>query len=166
MTLFDIDNSIRNFIENMFTAVDEETGELLDFDPAQLEVLKEQRESKLEAIACFIKELDAEAAALKAEADKLTKRKAVAENKAARLRNVLAESMIANGDDKFKTSKCAVSFRSSKQVIIDDLDKLDAKFVKVDITKKPDKKAIKEALENGSGVPAAHIETVKNIQVK
>lgn len=166
MTLFDIDNSIRNLIETMFTAVDEETGELLDFDPEQLETLKEQRESKLEAIACFIKETDAEAAALKSEMDKLAKRKKVAENKATRLRRILAESLIANNEDKFKTAKCAVSFRTSKQVIIDDLDGLNDEFVNVETTRKPDKKLIKEAIEKGADVPAAHIETVKNIQIK
>ncbi len=43
MTLYEIDYQIRQFLDNMMDAVDEETGAVLDIDPSKLEELNEAR---------------------------------------------------------------------------------------------------------------------------
>ena len=58
MTIFDIDEAILNL-------VDEETGEVVDIEA--LEALEMERDKKVSNIACWIKQLDAEAEAIKAE---------------------------------------------------------------------------------------------------
>ena len=61
MTLYEIDNAILG-------CVDDETGEVIDFD--KLDKLTMQREQKLEGAALAVKNLTAEAEAIKAEEKK------------------------------------------------------------------------------------------------
>ena len=70
--LYDIDAAI-------LACVDQETGEI--FDPAQLDALQMERAQKLEGVALWVKDLKAEAEAVKAEADKLNARKKAIDNK-------------------------------------------------------------------------------------
>lgn len=166
MTLYEIDNEIRAFLDKMLDAVDEETGEIIDIDPAELEQLNEAREQKIENIALYIKNLEADAKAIKEEEKNLKERRERAEKKADRLRDLLAMSMTNAGETKFNTARCAVSFRASKSVVITDLDLIDEAYVKKTIDIKPDKTAIKKAIEAGEDIEGAHIEEKQNIQVK
>ena len=70
--LYEIDAAI-------LAAVDQETGEILDTE--KLDALQMERERKLEGVALWIKDLKAEATAVKEEADKLTARKKALDNK-------------------------------------------------------------------------------------
>ena len=58
MTIYEIDQAIME-------CVDLETGEIIDTE--QLDKLQMERDAKLENVACWIKDLKAEAEALKAE---------------------------------------------------------------------------------------------------
>ena len=73
MTIYEIDQAIME-------CVDIETGEIIDTE--QLDKLQMERNTKLENVACWIKDLKAEAEALKAEKQALAERQRVAENKA------------------------------------------------------------------------------------
>ena len=71
MNLFEIDEAI----EKAFAlAVDPETGEVDEERMVLLEALHMERDKKIENIACLIKNLKADAAALKAEKDAFAKR--------------------------------------------------------------------------------------------
>ena len=108
MSLYEIDQSI-------LALVDPETGEILD--DAALEQLQMERESKLENIACWIKNLTAESAAIQQEELNLAERRKVIERKTERLKKYLAEAL--NGE-KFQTAKCSVTFRKVSKVEITD----------------------------------------------
>lgn len=158
MNIYEIDQSITALI-------DPETGEIKDFDVfAELQM---EREAKIENMALWIKNLVAEAGAIKAEKDALYEREKTAKNKAERLKNYL--SKILNGE-KYSTPRVAISFRKSESV---DVDEGFAQWAKTNADhllkyKEPeaDKAAIKEAIKNGASVEFARLEQKTNIQIK
>ena len=150
MKLYEIDDAI-------LECIDLETGEIIDAE--QLDKLQMEREKKLENVACWIKDLKAEAEALKNEKQALAERQKVAENKAESLKKWLAYAL--NGQ-AFKTIRASVSFRKSQKVEIADIYKLDENYLRY---KEPeaDKTAIKEALKAGKEVAGATL--VENTSV-
>ena len=153
MTIYEIDKAIME-------CVDLETGEIIDTE--QLDKLQMDREKKLENIACWIKDLKAEAEAIKAEKMALAKRQQVAENKAESLKNWLAYAL---DGQKFSTAKCAVSFRNTESVEITP-EGLEALMKEHDelLTYKapePNKTAIKQAIKDGLNV--AGVQLVQNV---
>lgn len=116
MTLYEIDAAIMTAIAH---GIDPETGEITNLD--ELMGLQMDRERKIENIACLVKNLKADVKAMKEEAQALTDRRRVVENKVARLEAVLDEAL---DGQKFQTPRCVVSFRNSKAVEVDDEDAL------------------------------------------
>ena len=150
MTIYEIDNAI-------LECIDMETGEIIDID--KLNKLELERESKIEGVACWIKDLKAEAEALKNEKQALAERQKVAENKMESLKKYLAYALDGKA---FKTTRASVSFRKSQAVEIADIYKLDENYLRY---KEPeaDKTAIKEALKAGKEVAGATL--VENTSV-
>ena len=108
MSLYEIDQSI-------LALVDPETGEILDENAFDL--LQMERETKLENVACWIKNMSAESAAIRQEEINLAERRKVLERKCERLKKYLSEAL--NGE-KFQTAKCAVTYRKVSKVEISD----------------------------------------------
>jgi hypothetical protein len=160
MTIYEIDSQILNLI-------DYETGEIVDIET--FEKLQMEREYKIEQICLWIKDLTAQAKAIKEEINNLDKMQKSAENKAESLKKFLAA--ILNGE-KFKTSKTSVSYRKSDKVnILNERDFIEwAKINNNDlITYKeptPSLSAIKDALKNGKDIPFATLEINQNLQIK
>ena len=150
MKLYEINQAILN-------CIDLETGEIIDTE--QLDKLTMERETKLENVACWIKELKIEAEALKAEKQALAERQKVAENKMESLKKYLAYALDGQA---FKTTRASVTFRKSQAVEIADIYKLDENYLRY---KEPeaDKTAIKEALKAGQTVAGATL--VENTSV-
>lgn len=150
MKLYEIDQAILD-------CIDLETGEIIDTE--QLDKLTMEREAKLENVVCWIKELKAEAEALKAEKIAFAKRQQVAENKMESLKKYLAYALDGQA---FKTVRASVTFRKSQAVEIADIYKLDENYLRY---KEPeaDKTAIKEALKAGQTVAGATL--VENTSV-
>ena len=150
MTIYEINQAIME-------CVDLETGEIIDTE--QLDKLTMERETKLENVACWIKELKVEAEALKAEKQRLAERQKVAENKMESLKNYLAYALDGQA---FKTTRASVTFKKSQAVEIVDIYKLDENYLRY---KEPeaDKTAIKEALKQGKTVAGATL--VENTSV-
>ncbi len=169
MNLYEIESSIYELLENGFNAacVDPETGEIdVGKAAAYLEALQLERGVKIENIAIYIKTLDAEAAAILEEEKRLEARRKAKEKKAERLKEYLKASMLAFGDKKFETPRVALSFRTSKQVIVTDIEKLDKAFVKEKIEYAADKTAIKKAIDGGATVEGAYVEEKQNLNIK
>lgn len=143
-------------------------GEMSDEDLAEnLAAIELAFDEKADAIACAIKNSLAEAEAIKAEADRLTERKRKAEATAERMKAYLSAQMLHAGKTKITTTRNAISHRSSDQTIIDDMSRIPEDYIVTKPPKRgPDKNAIKAAIKGGVTVPGAHVETVKNIQIK
>lgn len=154
-SLYELDKALRTVIEGGLV-FDEETGEVY-FDEENLAELVATRNDKLEACAVVVKELEADAAALKAEAEKLMKRRQAAERKAERLRRYVADSMELFGDEKIETPKASLKFRRSSFVDVHDVSALPREFVRVKTTETADKAAIGKAIKAGQDVEGAEL---------
>ena len=154
MSLWDIDARIEEL-------VDYETGEIADYEA--LEALEMERDTKISNTACFIKQLRAEAEAIKAEKLELGKRQSAKENYADRLEEYLEKYL--NGM-KFEDSRCRISYRKSEQVEVDEtkIDELPAEFVKIE--KKVSTQAIKDALKGGQIIDGCRLVEHQNMQIK
>ena len=160
--LYDIDQEILD-------CVDLETGEILDSE--KLDALQMEREAKLEGVALWVKDLNAEAAAVKEEADKLTARKRALDNKIAALKMWL---LMALDGQKLKTPRCNVYQTHSQKVVIDDEKALidmfmtspfGEKFLRM---KEPeiDKVALKDSMKHGFEFEFAHLEETESVVIK
>lgn len=144
----------------ILACMDEETGEIVDFD--RLNELIMERDTKIEKVALWVKNLDALVASIKAERDALDKRMKSAENRAKSLREWLGNALECKS---FETAKVRVSFRKSESTEIDE-DVLDDRWFKKKITRTPDKTAIKNAIKSGQNVDGAQLVVKQNIQIK
>ena len=155
MTLYEID-------EQILECIDEETGEIIDVE--KLTALNMEREKKISNVACWIKDLKAEAEAIKNEKQNLAKRQAICENKAESLKKWLAYAL--NGE-KFKNSKCNIGYRKSTSVnfgINFDFNTLPEDLKKV--TVEPKKNEIKQAIKDGLQIEGVTLEESNNIIVQ
>ena len=108
MNIYEIDNE-------MFSLIDEETGEIKDYEA--FEELQMQREEKIENVALWYKNLIAESKAIREEEKALAERRKSLENKAENLKNFINRTLQGN---KFATPKVAISYRKSTAVEVDD----------------------------------------------
>lgn len=162
MNLYEIDNAIEQAFSQ---AVDQETGEINEEYMKQLDELEMQRDQKVENIACFIKNLRADAAALKAEKDALQKRQKAAEAKAESLTRYLS-SFLAGA--KFNSPKASVTWRKTSRVEMDpgvSVYDIDTKYIRL---KEPelDKTKAAAALKAGEEIEGLHLEESQSMTVK
>ena len=146
--------------ESLTALIDEETGEILDFEA--FEALSLERETKLENIALWIKNLNADAAMYKAEKQAFEEKQKRAERKAESLKTYL--STFLNGE-KFKTARVDCFFKKSESVNVIDMSQLPSEFLKYS-EPTADKTAIKAAIKEGKEVAGAEILVKNNLQIK
>ena len=169
MTIYDIDARIAalsNAAEDDML-IDEETGELMTVAQA-LDALRMEREEKIENVACWVKNLIAEADAIKEEETNLAKRRKAAETKAANLKAWLIAALTREDGttDSLKTARVAVSVkRNPPRTVVDDA--LIPSIYKVaNTTYLANKELIKRDLLAGGDVPGAHLEYGKSVIIK
>ena len=167
--LYELDQTIYELLENGFNGdcIDKETGEVMEDKAVEIfEQSIEDRKVKIESIALYIKNLAAEAEAIKAEELSLQERRKSKEGKISRLKDYLVNSMNMAGEKKFETAKTCLSFLSSVGVVITNEIAVPEIYKKVVAEIKIDKTAIKKALKSGETVDGAYLETRQNIQTK
>ncbi len=158
--LYEINQTLLNLQETEDGIICTLTGELLT--TADLEKLAVEKDKVIENLACWYKELETDADGIDAEIKRLQERKKAKKNKAEQLKKVLADEL--NGK-KFETAKCAMSFRKSSSVVVDNEDSIPGGYL-VEQKPKVDKTAIKKALNAGVEVAGCHLETKNNLQIK
>lgn len=155
--LYEIDTKI---MECMANCIDPETGEIINTE--QLEALQMERQTKLENVALYIKNLKADAAMYKAEKQAFAERQAAAERKAESLTEWLKKAL---DGQKFKTEKAEVNFRKTQKVEVIDIWELNEDFVKYS-DPMPDKAAIKRAIKAGEEVNGAKLIDDISVSIK
>ena len=163
---------INKSIEDLLNAItDPESGEVTD--PEALDNLLLERDQKIESVILYYKDVQAELGALLAEISALNDRADKLENTANGLKLYLSKAL--NGE-RFKTSKCEVSFRKSESVELTDplgfmdwvwLQKDDmSKYVTHKESDVPNKVEIKRLLKAGGSLPYCRLVENQNISIK
>ena len=150
--LYEIDQGI-------LECIDFETGEIID--PDRLENLQMERSQKIENVVLWIKNLESDALAIKAEKEALAKRQVAALAKAEQLKAWLGKALEGQ---KFSTARCAVSFRKSEKTVVFDEGMVPSEYTKTKI--EPDVVAIKKALKEGFEVSGCRLVESQNVQIK
>ena len=153
MNLYQID-------EEILGCVDVETGEI--FDELKFEELSLTRDAKVENICLWIKNLAAEAEALKAEKKAFDERQKSVEKKMASLKNYITGYLDGT---PFKSAKVQVSWRRSEALEIADVAYVPDEYLRY---KEPevDKTGLKKALKGGLTLVGVEIVERQNIQIK
>lgn len=153
MNLFEIEREV-------MLCVDMETGEIID--TKKLAQLAMERDTKIENIACWIKNLSAEAAALKEQKQVFADRQKAAESKMESLKKYLATYL---DGQKFATDKVAVSFRRTSSVNVTDMTLIPKEYLN-HAEPTVNKTAVKDAIKKGLVVPGAEIAEGQSISIK
>lgn len=162
MTLYELVEQIRILSEQEWA--DPDTGEILDEEIANaLNALTLERDIKVENIGLWIKDLLAEAEAIKEEKRKLEIRQRQKERTAESLKRYL-DYVLAG--QKFSSPRVAISFRNVAQgkTVIDDPTLIPMAFQKV--VTEPIKSEISKAIKAGLAVPGAHLEDSHSVIVR
>lgn len=169
MNIYQIDNAIMTAGDAILDLVDEETGEITDLDQfealkAEMDGLQMAREQKISNVACWIKNLKAEADAIKAEKMNLAKRQQATENKIESLTKYLEYALHG---EKFEDAKCKITYRKSEGIHFADdfnFDNIPGRFIKCTIDAK--KTEMKQALKAGEEIPGVSLISKMNMQIK
>lgn len=161
MNLFEINARIEEAFE---AAVDMETGEIInDAAYAALDALQMEFGTKTEDILLWIKNLTAEAEALKKQKQTFADRQSKAEKKAESLKQYVAKAL--NGE-KFKTERVSVTWRKSETVeYVGDVLTLPPECIRL---KDPEvnKDALKKLLKAGAEINGAELVSKNNMLIK
>ena len=162
MRLYEIDQALEAALEAAF---DPDTGEILDEEAMQtVTELEMAREDKLEGIALWIKDMDAEASAIREEEKKLAARRRAIENKEERVKGYLNYALAG---EKFKTPRVAVSYRTSEAVeLAEGFEPMTLPPSCWTVEYKLDKRALKDHLKAGETFEGAELVKRTNLIIK
>ena len=132
-----------------------------------LEGLDYEIEQKADGYARVIRNLEADAAGLKTEIDRMTDRKRVIENNITRLKKNLQEAMEMTGKVKFKTDLFSFNIQNNTpSVVIDNIDDIPREYVVLQ-EPKIDKKKIAADIKAGVNLSYfAHLEQSRSLRIK
>lgn len=162
MKIYEIPSTLRDLLDRL--DADPDTGEVDGDALAAYAEYQGAATEKLEATACYVRELEAEAEAIKAEEDRLAKRRKALEGKAARLKTYLMPALEAVGG-KVKGVMASLRIGKTQAVKVLDLEALPEAFKRIKTTIDPDKTAIKKALKSGEDIPGAVLEERQSVVI-
>jgi hypothetical protein len=161
MTLYELTGQYRELLD---------MAECGDVDPDvlrdTLEAVGGEIEDKAEGYACIIKQLEADAVALKTEEDRLAARRKSIENNIKSMKAALQNAMYATGKTKFKTNLFSFGIqRNAPSLYIADMDMIPGRFM-VPQPDLPDKAAIKEYLKENGDQSWAQLQQGESLRIR
>lgn len=168
MTLYELMTDYKEFL----CAV--ENGDIPEEAIADtLEAIEATIEDKIDNIACVIKTLDAEEAAIKAEEDRLEARRKAKANTKEKVKAYLADMLISSGKTEFESPRNKISFRKTPGKVVFEDEKAFIEWAQVNADSlltygKPtvNKTAVKLAIESGEEINGAKIVVSQSMQLK
>lgn len=165
-----------------FMAIQEEISNMLDIPDAELTdeqkitmdayltELGQQEASKVDSFAGFIRKQTAIAEAIKQESQHLADKAKAIQNKIDRMKEHYLAVMRFHGLKKIQGDIYSIGVRESTRVNVTNFDALvkdnNPVWIKEEVTYKPDKKAIKEALNGGMEVPGCMLEKGYSLNIR
>lgn len=143
-------------------ALEEDDGEELAGRLAEIDMAIED---KADNYAVIIADLNAQEAKLKAEIDRLTKRRQTLRNNADRMKQSLQQAMETVGKEKMKTDYYSYTIQKNPpKLVLDDEEIVPNDYF---VTKRElDKASLKDALKAGQEVRGAHLEQTESLRIR
>ena len=158
MRIYELNNAWQEIIHRM------EEGDELDLTDT-LESIEEALEVKLENTAKVIRTIEAEAAAIKTEEERLKKRRNAMENNVGRLKHYIFESMQITGKERLKGVHVSLRLQNNPpSVNMINAQAIPAHYL-VEQPSTVDKKAVLADLKNGIAVEGAELKQEKSLRI-
>lgn len=141
-------------------------GEITEELEKQLKINENELKTKGQAYALIIKQFEADNASIKAEKERLDNLAKSRQKTIDKLKERLLQSMNLYQLKDITTPLTKISIRNSTSTTITDESSIPKEYMIITEDKKPDKKSIKEALQNGTVVAGAELTTNQNINIK
>lgn len=162
VTIYQIEQSYNQLAEEL---IDNE-GELTPELETALAITEEQLQNKSVAYSFVIKQMDADIDTIDAEIKRLQAAKKQREKASEYLKERIKHAMELFSITEIKTPLVKINFRKSESVEVENVNWLDEKYKTVKVVETADKRAIKEALENGAEIMGCRIVTNQNLQIR
>ena len=146
--------------EDILSCIDLKTGEIIDVE--RLHGLQIERRQKIRNIACWIKNLLADARAYEDEEKTFAARKSAAKNKADRLKQYLSDCLHG---EKIQDKEFSIGWRKSQRIHIDEGAAIPPAYL-IPVPDKVDKQGLKDALRQGVLLPGITLMEYNNIQIQ
>jgi hypothetical protein len=121
---------------------------------------------KIEGYCVVKNELSGDLQKIESELERLNKKKKSIENNIKWLNLRLGACLLSMDTTKYNAGTYTVYRRETEQVIIDDLLKIPAEFLKTRVSETPNKPLIKESIKTGKEIAGAHLQTNQSITIK
>ena len=162
-TLKELNEMMYNLQQLILDGADEE--ELKGY----MDTISLERDVKLEGYAMVIKNLESDNAGIKAEEERLAKRRKYSENAIARMKERMAETLEtvepdAKGVKRLKTEKFTFSFRKSTSVQIENDAVIPPQFIKVEKT--ISRSDLAKALKAGEQIEGAQLVENQSLSIR
>ena len=121
---------------------------------------------KIEGYCVVENELSGDLQKIESEIERLNAKKSAIENNIKRLKLRLGDCLLSMDTKKYSAGTYTVYRRETQQIIIDDLQKIPAEFMKTKVSETPNKTLIKERIKAGEEIGGAHLQTNQSITIK
>ena len=162
MTLYDYAGSYKELYDKLATVDDIEAWQ------GEIDMLDEALDDKVHNVCSYVKALEAEASAYKAEVDRLTEHRRTAENKVAYLKGLLMTAIKASCRTEVKTA--LFSARVQKNLpsvkVADDFDVEHSFYCVTKVIQSLDKKLMMDAMKSGIEIPGAEIVQTESVRIR
>ena len=149
----------------LFNQIAENDGELTPEMEQQLELNKDNFETKARGYIWMMKKLEADNITIDEELNRLERIKKRNDKLIDKLKESMKNALIIFGDSQ-KVDTFTLSLRKSKSVEIVDVDSIPAEYRTIKTTETINKTEIKKAIESGVEVAGATIKENQNLQIK
>ncbi|WBC28430.1 Gam-like end protection [Rhodobacteraceae phage LS06-2018-MD05] len=155
----------KNYLD-LIDQIEENNGEITPEIETSLAINEGEIKQKSVAYVAVMKSLESEVDFIDNEIKRLQALKKSRANIVQNLKDSLEYALNTFGIDEIKTELIKINFRKSKSVIIDKPELVPDHYNTITVTRTPNKKAIKEAIESGKKVKGAYISENRNLQIK
>lgn len=160
--IFEISNDFLQLLDQ----VENNDGEITPEIESALAINDGEVKQKSVAYVAVIKTIEADVKIIDEEIKRLQALKKSRGGIVSNLKNRLDYALKLFCIDEIKTELVKINFRKSKIVVIEDIDLLPDSCKNIKVTVIPDKKTIKQLIEDGKNIKGAYIQVNSNLQIK